>query len=329
MIVHEPSLAAWLGDKAEQCASAARIEAASRRLRGMPFIREIEDRLEVAQTEGPEAILALVLRALDAEGGDAPAALLRALVGEASADPFFRPPFRALTTAVQRGLLLVNRPGLMVQIALIDAEGLAAKRHYRTEGSSVTFGGEQTLFRFLSAGGATLAFWEVAPAEASFGGAGNRCRLTSRRRVEDGETFILDGRRETFIVEHAPGDILFLQAATRKGAAPLAVEYDSRTLEPIAASSTDDVGSRVQMMLSLLRVLERTDAAPIFAESARNGPFHLRWHAMREFLALDAGAALPHLRAMAAADSHPEVREAARSALAAFFEPQECEPCPA
>ena len=41
----------------------------------------------------------------------------------------------------------------------------------------------------------------------------------------------------------------------------------------------------------------------------------MRWHVMRELLGIDAEAALPHLKRMAARDPHPDVRRAARSVL--------------
>jgi hypothetical protein len=55
---------------------------------------------------------------------------------------------------------------------------------------------------------------------------------------------------------------------------------------------------------------------------------------MREFLALDAQLALPHLRTMAESDPHAEVRAAAAETLAAFFPDQPAisephPPCPA
>jgi HEAT repeat protein len=98
------------------------------------------------------------------------------------------------------------------------------------------------------------------------------------------------------------------------------------------ASSSDELSSRIQMMLSLLRSLDRQDAAPLFRSMLDSPNFFDRWHAMREFLALDPEQALPWLRVMAEQDPHPEVREAARSALALCFEDSDSEreaPCPA
>jgi HEAT repeat protein len=83
------------------------------------------------------------------------------------------------------------------------------------------------------------------------------------------------------------------------------------------------------MMLSLLRIMDRKDAVPVFREAARGRHFYARWEAVRELLALDVEAALPELEAMAAADAHPEVRAAAGETLAmlAAVQPMEAEPC--
>ena len=74
------------------------------------------------------------------------------------------------------------------------------------------------------------------------------------------------------------------------------------------------------MMVSLLRAMEREDALPLIIEEALDSPhFYTRWHIMREMLAMDADAALPSLRRMAAGDPHPDIRAAARQTLDLFF----------
>jgi HEAT repeat protein len=141
-----------------------------------------------------------------------------------------------------------------------------------------------------------------------------------RRRIADGELLQLDGRRETFVIDHASSDLVYLQAVTSAGRAPLTVEYDSDTFGFVGASSTDEVSSRTQMMLALLRTMDRQDAVPLMIGLLGDKNFYARWQAMRELLALDAEAALPHLQAMAAADPHPEIRAAAAATLLACFE---------
>jgi HEAT repeat protein len=88
------------------------------------------------------------------------------------------------------------------------------------------------------------------------------------------------------------------------------------------------------MMASLLRVMDRADAVPVLREMLASPHFYTRWHIMRELLALDAEAAYPDLKRLAAQDPHPEVRAAARQTLDAFFAEEEAMPpepiaCPA
>jgi hypothetical protein len=81
----------------------------------------------------------------------------------------------------------------------------------------------------------------------------------------------------------------------------------------------DEASSRLELMVSLLRLLDRTDAAPSIAALLDEPHFFTRWHVMRELLALDADLAFPHLERMAASDPHPDVRARARETLDLFF----------
>jgi hypothetical protein len=323
MIVNE-ALAAWLRDSAARAATEAAMRALSGEIAAMPAFAALKAGLAPAAEAGAGAVLELA-RAF-VEDDAAIAALIDAAIAAVAADPFCRPPLRASRSAVHDGLLLFSRPALTVQLAVMSADGLAIKRRFREGGASIAFAGQRTLFRFLKAGGASLSIWEAPLIEPGFTAAGSgRCRLRERRRLADGDMIELDGRRESFVVDAATSDILYLVAATSLGAAPVGAEYDSGTRELVAAASTDDASSRTQMMLSLLRIMERQDAAPQFAQMVESEHFYARWQAMREFLALDADAALPHLRAMALADPHSEVREAAARTLALFF--SGAEPC--
>ena len=112
-------------------------------------------------------------------------------------------------------------------------------------------------------------------------------------------------------------------------AAPVGVDYDPLSLEPVAASSTAIAGSRIQIDVRHDPDHGPPRCAPLFARRLSAVIPTLRWQAMREFLALDASLPCPS-RAMAGADPHPEVRSAAAATLAAFF-PDSNEglaPCP-
>lgn len=325
MILSE-ALATWLENKTARAAVAAAMRDQAEAIAAMPAFAELKRAVKPAAERGAGAVLALARRLI--EDDSAIAAVLDRAISAAAADPFCRPPLRASRNEVQDGLLLFSDPALTIQVAVMSADALALKRR-SSDGPPISFTGQLSLFRFVQSGGAILSVWTAPFIGPGFtAAAGGLCRRRQRRRPADGEVIGFDGRFETFVVDSAVSDLVYLLASTPLEAGPVAVDYDPNTLAPIAASSTDDSGSRIQMMLALLRTMDRRDAAPLFAELTAARHFHARWQAMRELLALDSALALPRLRRMAEADPHPEVREAAAATLAACFPGEEFLSCP-
>jgi HEAT repeat protein len=324
-MIIDHALAAWLGSEGARASTQAAMAALADDIAAMPAFAALRRGLPAA-LDG-DAVLALARTFL--EDDETLLRVVAAAVAAAAADPMCRPPLRASRNDVQDGLLLFSRPTLAIQLAVMSADALAIKRCLHQGPASIAFTGQRTLFRFLKGGDAILSIWEAPPIDAGFTAAGRgRCRLRERRGVADGEAIEIDGRREGFVVEQADSDLVYVFASTSLEASPVGAEYDVRSLELIATSSTDDAGSRTQMMLALLRTMGRRDAAPLFERMLDAPHFHARWQAMREFLALDAELALPRLRRMATSDPHPDVRAAAADTLAAFF-PEPLLPCPA
>jgi hypothetical protein len=324
------ALAAWFGDPRARARSMAARQRAGGEFAALPEVSRLERELAALRGAGADPVLEAARRFVESPGIAQRA--LSLFLEAAAKDPFYRPHVRLTGSPVLSGLLLFDRPELSIQAAVLDADAVAAKRAERTGGGSIVFTGERALFHFLDGGGATLSLWEGPPIRPGFtAAASGRCRLVERRPIEDGETFELDGGSQAFIVERAARNLIYLQASTPMGAAPLRVEYDSATLAFIGASSTDEASSRMQMMLASLRILDRRDAVPVFREMLASPHFYTRWQTMRELLALDAEAALPHLRTMASDDPHPEVRQAAARTLDLFFTEaaEKAEPCPA
>lgn len=316
------ALAAWLADRAAQRASLDSVEASARKWGHHPMMTGLERELTLMDPKTPQAILDAARRYVDRiEDVDA---LMADMIASCRADPFFRPPMHPVSSDIHTGLLMFHNQDLSIALGVTSVDQLAAKKSGPRGATSIGFTGLLTSFRYLRAGNATLSFWEAPPIADNFviGEAGH-ARLVERRRIRDGEEVVIDGRYQSFIIEHAESDMLYFQALVRSGGAPLATEYDSRTLSCISASSTDEAASRVQMMISLLRTMERDDAIPLVIEALNSPHFYTRWHIMRELLAMDAEAAHPHLVRMAADDPHPEVRATAARTLELFFADEE------
>ena len=314
-----PELAAWLSDRQRQAASQALAAEATARWGAHPLFADLRAELDASGRRNANCVLAAAGRFMDRTAEIE--ALLGDLVRRARSDPFFVPPLTPVVTEINSGYLLFADPAVTIGLGVISADALAAKRLSPSGTTAIAFTGMMTRYRFLKSGGATLSFWEANGAGADFTGDFARsCHFTGRRRIADGETILLDGRHQSLVVEHLDADMLCLQATVQVDAAPLAVDYASDTLRYIAATSTDEASSRTQMMVTLLRLMDRADALPVIAQALDSPHFYTRWHVMREMLALDAEAALPSLRHMAEDDPHPEVRFAATQALSLFVE---------
>ena len=244
-------------------------------------------------------------------------ALLARISTEMRADPYFEPPFIALQNDVQTGLVLLDDRRVGISLGVAPLDRLAARKLGPRGRTAIAFSGHASVIRVLRGGGARLSFWDAPAPGMDFTGTG-RCTFAGEHVLTDGELLRIDGRTRSFVIERASGDVVLLQATIRTGAAPFLVEYDSATLDCIAIGAADEQASRIQMLASLIGALGRRDAGPALAQAAASPHGFVRWHAMREWLALDAAAALPALATMAADDPHPQVRDTARAALALF-----------
>lgn len=324
-----PALRAWLDDPVSRAETAARNRRFAADVRDGGRLAGFARELDAIDAAGgaPGATSGAVRRLLD--DADWAAALIAAALAEAAADPFFEPPFAALASGARAGLVLLDHPLAVVTAAVMTPASFASARVVPGP-RSITFTGAPSFTRFVRAGGARLAFHAAPDPGGRFRAAtAPACRRIARRTIRDGEIVAIDGLTESFAVEAIAAPVLTVAGELRAPPGTLAREHDAATFAFIGASAADDACSRSGLMLSLLRVLGRRDAADLFARTIPNAPFFLRWQAMREYLALDASAALPALADMAAADPHEEVRGAAARTLAilrvrhpALFDPR-------
>lgn len=326
-MIPSPALAAWLADRQAQQDSFARVRESAAAWGLDPLMTQLERRLSELDRPEPEAVLALADAFMDESG--TLGRLFDDMLAGCRADPYFRPPFYPLSGDIHTALLLFNNPLLSIALGVTGVDQLASKKQSHGGKGSIAFSGLLTKFRYLKAGGAVLSFWEADELQDDFvASEAGSARFVERRQLEDGEEIVVDGRHQSFVIEHATSDMVYFQAMVRTGGAPVTAEYDRETLAFVSASSTDEASSRIQMMVSLLRAMDREDAIPLMERELESPRFYTRWHVMREMLALDAEAALPALKRMAAGDPHPEVRAVAAQTLTAFF-PDEAVACPA
>ena len=241
--------------------------------------------------------------------GDLVAPLITALAG----DPWFEPPFRVARDGLRIGTVLFETPAVSIAATVLSADALAALPAPRT----VVVSGRVTVTRYVRAGGARLRLWEAEPMHTDFSAAtAGLCRPAPDLRLADGAVVQIDGRTQGHVIADATSDVVTVSATLRAQTTPYAREYAVETGALVRIASNDDRAARTQMLLAYLRLAGRPGSGACFAVATRDPAFFLRWAAMREWLASDAGAALPRLREMAAGDPNAEVRAAALDTLA-------------
>ncbi|MEH3046698.1 hypothetical protein [Sphingomonas adhaesiva] len=238
------------------------------------------------------------------------APMLAPLIEALAADPWFEPPVRVTRDPLRTTALLLELPALTLTATILSAAEMARAPAPATLAAS----GRLSVARYHRAGGATLARWEVGPADERFSAADAPPLMPlPLLPLVDGMVCRIDGRRHAHLIEGATSDVALLTFATRSTG--LTREYDRADGTLLRAATSDDAASRTRLLLTLLRVDGRRDAAAHFAAAAQDAAFHLRWDAMREWLALDLRTAAPRLRQMAMHDPHDEVRAAAARTL--------------
>lgn len=242
--------------------------------------------------------------------------LIAGLTAEMRADPFFDPPFRSMNGDLHNGLIVFEDEHMSVAAGVTRVAELAARKTAKRGATSVGFSGRVNVIKFVRAGGARISLWEAPRITESFTASdAGRCERTGERALADGDILTVDGRHQSYVIEAARANLLILQAEVALDAAPLSVEYDSASFAYVGCSATRDGASRIQMIATLLRRLGCDAAFPTLEGFLDHPDFFVRWHVMRELLGIDAEAALPHLKRMAARDPHRDVRRAARSVL--------------
>ena len=310
----EQELQTWLSDRDRQRRTQRAIDRFGRDWDHGPVQQRFDAAMAALPEESAEAV-AEAVRVLFADDSWVDA-LIGGLAGRLREDPFFEPPFRAINSDIHAGLIVYEDERVSIAAGVTNVARLAAKKTARRGATSVGFTGRVTVLKFVHAGDALISFWEAPEITAGFTAAeAGQCARADEQRLADGDILVIDGRRRTYVIEQARANLLVLQAEINRDQAPLSVEYDSASLAYVGCSATGDGASRIQMITTLIRKLDCEGGFEPVAAFLDHQDFFVRWHVMKELLGIDAKAALPHLRRMAARDPHVEARRAARAVL--------------
>lgn len=290
----------WLADRVALAAAHARSVAAGQAwLDGEPC-RALRDRFDAVAAGDVDGAIDTAVTVLADRG--IVAAMLAPLIEALQADPLFEPPFRVHRDPLRIGAVLFDHPAVSISAGVLSADALSALPRPAT----VVMTGRHTVVRYHRAAGATLARWRLKEGV---------CEPVAPLTLTDGVVLHSNGGCEASLLTDAPRDVATVTAMIRYGAGPAMNEFAVAGGAPVRRATLDDGVSRTETLMTLLRWSGRADAGPQFEAVSRHDEHHLRWTAMREWLALDVRGASERLEAMAVTDPHPDVRAAAAATL--------------
>ncbi|WP_164117775.1 hypothetical protein [Sphingorhabdus sp. Alg239-R122] len=226
--------------------------------------------------------------------------------------PFLQPAFQHFTNGILHSVVIADTSHATLSLAALDGAALQqAKR--ATDGSADIVGfTPSTVYMKILCGSGEAEFYRKAELDSG----ATTCAASACEKVQPGKLVVIDGISESVRFARAHGHILMLRILLKPLNARPRQEFDAATGRLVFQASGDDRETRMQMMLALLRTMERSDAAPVMAMLSRRGSAYMRWQAVRETIATDTRTGVNELRHMAEQDDVPELQALAARTLA-------------
>ncbi len=241
-----------------------------------------------------------------------------------SQNSLYAPPFHAIHEGAFQGMTIYSGPEALVAITTVEPINfLHGKRGSKGRDRSVAFSGPDGYIRFIKSGGLKITRW-YAPLISSDTELGSHltCRKGETIAVKDGDWVRMAGGEETIIFDSCERSFTMLQISLRDGRSPVVPEYEVSSRRLVACSASDQKSSRLQMLSSLVRLLDGPASPELQDRLTRHRDHFVRWHTMREWLSKNAEEARPRLEEMAVSDPNPQVRQTAAMTIEMLFTPE-------
>lgn len=232
------------------------------------------------------------------EGGGAARRMLQLAAAALRSAPLGQLRLPHFSNGVLHSLTLLSAGRASLSLALVDGDA------WRAAGSGAvrraSFPGGELHVRVLAGGAA--------------GRRAIRCSgalRTEALALDPGQRLRFDCASEALVLDTVAGSLVTLRLH-RRPEQPIPVqELDLASGAVVHQSAARQDDSRTEMAMALLGRMGRTEAVPVIAEIAGAGEPALRWQAIRECLALDAGQGFALLLKTGADPADP-LREPAR-----------------
>jgi hypothetical protein len=213
-----------------------------------------------------------------------------------------------------------------IRVSLVSLTPVAHRTKARNPVSSkprgITIQGNDSVLHVVAAGDMSIKWWDAEP----FGRAAvldDRSLAPPRSMtIREGETLALEGGRHGMSIADIDKPALFAIVTALDPRVSVNAHYVAETGQLHSFTAAEMKSSRIQLLATLLRELNQGGAEVL--QSLLDYPDHfVRWHVMRELLAMEGSRAVPLLDRMVQ-DDHPQVRDAATRTVALIREGTLC-----
>lgn len=252
------------------------------------------------------------------------AAILRRERENFEASPVYVSNFAPLEGKFYSGFAVYQSQAVVTMLLAVDPWRLAErKRRSADDKRTITFSGTWAHLKVVSGEAVEIARWRAEDVDdhRDLKNDPPRAERVGLHRLRAGEEMSF-GPDEEYEFVSVDSTMVLLLSHRLSGPAPLSTEFDARTGALVATAAVSQEPTRLQMLSTILRLFGRQDAVEDIRILLEDERHFVRWHGMRELLALDAEGTLPDLLRMADEDPQPSVRRAAMQTLETFFPDQ-------
>lgn len=204
---------------------------------------------------------------------------------------------------------------LQINILHCDKHLLGNHKNREIKGS-IPFSGNVEYLKILrlKKGKIVMSRWELPSVDFDSLSGDISCIKKGQIVLEEGDAALMDYRKESYLTDYIDSSFVALQLVVETNF-PVAMEFDHDAMKLISLASNKEYTSRLQMMATILRVLDVQEGIPLLREFLHHDDYHVRWNVMRELLALNAQSVLSDLQLMAKNDPSASLRKNAHVML--------------
>lgn len=234
-------------------------------------------------------------------------ALISKLLDIKRITPLYFPGLKAIELDYFNAVEIFSHPKASIVLSVVDHTkiGEAFSDYDHINVMSFT-----TYLYFIKATAAKIYLYESDPGR------------TCSKAVIDAQTGMVvkvEGGRNSMKFMSAEEDLVVLGVNFFENNVKECSRISVKDASVVSKSSSDLAWQRIFMYSSLLRLMDRTDAISSLGMHLKHEDPSLRWHVMREILAMDSNLAAPLLENLAQNDPCPDVKRLASNAIEKFY----------